>query len=46
LLFASIAALPLLARGSAIAAQRRNAFGANSEAIRRSFTTFSPVAGH
>jgi hypothetical protein len=46
LLFAPIALLPLLARGSAIASQRRLALGANSGAIPLSFITDSPVTGH
>ncbi len=42
----STAALPLLARGAALAAQRRLAFDSDSSAIPLSFTSDSPVTGH
>jgi len=46
LLLAPIAALPLLAMGPAIAAQRRLALDATSGAMARPRTTASPVTGH
>jgi len=46
LLSGPIAALPLLARGPTLAAQRRLALGPDSGVIPLSFTTDSPVTGH
>ena len=46
LLYVPIAALALLARGTALAAQRRLALGPHSGAIPHSFTTDSPVTVH